>query len=351
MAHIEIYTKHWCPYCDRAKALLQSKGIAYEEIDVTQNPDREHEITQRSQRRTVPQIFINGTPVGGSDDLAVLNASGELDRMVGSGDPDDVARKEVTNHFSLVIMGTGPAGYTAAIYAVRANLKPAVITGLAQGGQLTTTTDVENWPGGEHALQGPVLMERMREHAERLDADLIFDHIQRVDLRQRPFRLEGDTGVYTADALIVVTGASAKYLGMDSEARFKGRGVSACATCDGFFYKGQPVAVIGGGNAAVEEALYLVNIASHVTLVHRRDALRAEKILQNRLFKQIEAGRVSIEWNHELDEVLGDGNGVTGVRLRRVTDGEIKELFIEGVFIAIGCGSFVTTPGVEETMG
>lgn len=336
MAHIEIYTKDWCPYCDRAKALLQSKGLAYEEIDVTEHPGREQEMTQRSRRRTVPQIFINGTPVGGSDDLAVLNASGELDRLVGTGEPDDLARKEVTHHFPLVIMGSGPAGYTAAIYAARANLKPAVITGLERGGQLTTTTDVENWPGGEQALQGPTLMERMREHAERFDADLIFDHIQRVDLEQRPFRLDGDTGVYTADALIIVTGASAKYLGLESETQFKGRGVSACATCDGFLYKDQPVAVIGGGNTAVEEALYLANIASHVTLVHRGDRLRAERILQDRLFKQIEAGRISIEWNREVDEVLGDGNGVTGVRLRRVTDGQLKDLSVEGVFIAIG---------------
>ncbi len=302
---------------------MKSKGFTFEETDVTQNPDREQEMIQRSQRRTVPQIFINGTPVGGSDDLAALNVSGELDRILGTEQSNGVVQKEVFRHFPLIIVGSGPAGYTAAIYAARANLKPAVITGLEQGGQLTTTTDVENWKGGEQALQGPTLMERMREHAERYEADLIFDHIRQVDLTRRPFRLEGEPGVYTADALIIVTGASAKYLGLASEAQFKGQGVSACATCDGFFYKNQPVVVIGGGNTAVEEALYLASIASHVTLVHRRDALRAERILQDRLFERVGEGRISIEWNHEVDEVLGDAQGVTGVRLRHVSE-ELK---------------------------
>lgn len=303
---------------------------------MTSDQGHEQEMIRRSQRRSVPQIFINGAPVGGSDDLAAMNASGELDRMAGVGQPGVAVNKEVTKHFPLIIVGSGPAGYTAAIYAARANLKPVVITGWEQGGQLTTTTDVENWPGGEQALQGPTLMARMQEHAERFDAEIIFDQIQNVDLKRRPFRLQGDAHVYTADALIIVTGASAKYLGLESETQFKGRGVSACATCDGFFYKDQPVAVIGGGNTAVEEALYLANIVSHVTLVHRRDSLRAEKILQDRLFKQVEAGRISIEWNHELDEALGDEQGVTGVRLRRVTDGQKKELAVKGVFIAIG---------------
>lgn len=336
MPYIELYTKDWCPYCDRAKALLRSKGLAYEEIDVTENSDREEEMTQRSQRRSVPQIFINGTHVGGSDDLAAINSSGELGRMLGTDQSAVDVAEEVTKHFSLIIVGSGPAGYTAAIYAARANLNPIVITGLEQGGQLTTTTDVENWPGGEHALQGSALMTRMQEHAERFDAGMIFDHIQRIDLTQRPFRLEGDSGVYTSDALILVTGASAKYLGLESETEFKGRGVSACATCDGFFYKDQPVAVIGGGNTAVEEALYLANIASHVTLVHRRDMLRAEKILQDRLFKHVEEGRISIEWNHEIDEVLGDDQGVNGVRLRHVDQQRTKELTVDGVFVAIG---------------
>jgi len=223
-------------------------------------------------------------------------------------------------HCRLLILGSGPAGYTAAIYAARANLNPVLVTGLEQGGQLMTTTEVENWPGGEAALQGPQLMENMRQHAERFHTELIFDHIHTCNLTQRPFRLEGDAGVYTCDALIIATGASAMYLGLPSEEAFRGRGVSGCATCDGFFYRDQPVAVIGGGNTAVEEALYLANIASHVTLVHRRDSLRAEKILQERLFKKEAEGKVTIEWNHVLDEVLGDDSGVTGMRIRNVTD-------------------------------
>lgn len=241
-----------------------------------------------------------------------------------------------TKHCRLLILGSGPAGYTAAIYAARANLNPVLITGLEQGGQLMTTTDVENWPGGAADLQGPPLMESMREHAERFNTEIIFDHIHTADLQQRPFRLEGDSGVYTCDALIIATGASAMYLGLSSEEAFKGRGVSACATCDGFFYRDQAVAVIGGGNTAVEEALYLANIAAHVTLVHRRDALRAEKILQDRLFKKEAEGQVTIRWNHVLDEVLGDETGVTGIRIRNVKDDTTEEIPLQGVFIAIG---------------
>ncbi len=241
-----------------------------------------------------------------------------------------------TRHCRLLILGSGPAGYTAAIYAARANLSPVLVTGIEQGGQLMTTTEVENWPGGEEGLQGPQLMERMRAHAERCGAELVFDHIKKADLSRRPFRLEGDSGVYTCDALIIATGASAKYLGLPSEQKYRGRGVSACATCDGFFYRDQPVAVIGGGNTAVEEALYLANIASHVTLVHRRDALRAEKILQQRLFQRAEEGKVTIEWDQVLDEVLGDEQGVTGIRIRHVKTGETREIPVQGVFIAIG---------------
>jgi thioredoxin reductase (NADPH) len=241
-----------------------------------------------------------------------------------------------TKHCRLLILGSGPAGYTAAIYAARANLDPVLITGLEQGGQLMTTTEVENWPGGAADLQGPPLMENMREHAQRFDTDIIFDHIHTTDLTQRPFRLEGDSGVYTCDALIIATGASAMYLGLESEETFRGRGVSACATCDGFFYKDQAVAVIGGGNTAVEEALYLANIASHVTLVHRRDALRAEKILQDRLFKKAEEGVITLKWDHVLDEVLGDNRGVTGMRIKSVKDGSASEIDLQGVFIAIG---------------
>src|SRR6056297_2325745 len=234
-----------------------------------------------------------------------------------------------SSHHRLLILGSGPAGYTAAIYAARANLAPAVVTGIEQGGQLMTTTDVENWPGDSADLQGPELMQRMLAHAERFDTGIIFDHIHTADLSQRPFRLEGDSGAYTCDALIIATGASARYLGLESEERFKGRGVSACATCDGFFYRDKPVAVIGGGNTAVEEALYLSNIASKVTLVHRRDELRAEKILQERLLKRVEEGRVEVCWDHVLDEVIGDEDGVVGMRLRHVSEGTSRELEVD----------------------
>lgn len=239
-------------------------------------------------------------------------------------------------HCRLLILGSGPAGYTAAVYAARANLNPVLITGLEQGGQLTTTTEVENWPGDYQGVQGPELMERMRQHAEHFNTEIIFDHIKAVDLTQRPFSLTGDSGQYTSDALIIATGASAQYLGLPSEEAFKGKGVSACATCDGFFYRNRQVAVIGGGNTAVEEALYLCNIASHVTLVHRRDALRSEKILANRLFEKVKEGKATIAWNHVLDEVLGDNSGVTGIRLKNVHDGSTQNIDVHGVFIAIG---------------
>jgi len=239
-------------------------------------------------------------------------------------------------HCRLLILGSGPAGYTAAVYAARANLDPVLVTGLEQGGQLMTTTEVENWPGGEEGLQGPPLMENMREHAERFNTEMIFDHIHTVDFSNKPYRLEGDSGVYTCDALIIATGASAMYLGLPSEEAFKGKGVSACATCDGFFYKQQSVAVIGGGNTAVEEALYLANIASHVTVVHRRDELRAEKILQDRIFKKEQEGVVTIAWDSVLEEVLGDDSGVTGMRIRNVKDNSTRDIDLMGVFIAIG---------------
>jgi len=233
-------------------------------------------------------------------------------------------------------MGSGPAGYTAAVYAARANLDPVVITGMEQGGQLTTTTDVDNWPGDVEGLQGPELMERMKNHAERFDANIIFDHINKVDFSQRPFKLKGDSGSYSCDALILATGASAQYLGLESETAFMGKGVSACATCDGFFYRNKPVAVIGGGNTAVEEALYLSNICSKVTLVHRRDSLRSEKILQKKLFEKVEEGKVDIAWNHTLDEVLGDDMGVTGMNIRSTESDEVSKIDLDGVFIAIG---------------
>ncbi len=239
-------------------------------------------------------------------------------------------------HHRLIILGSGPAGYTAAVYAARANLKPVLITGLEQGGQLMTTTEVDNWPGDVEGLMGPDLMERMRRHAERFDTQFIFDHIHVVDLKQRPFRLKGDQGEYSCDALIIATGASARYLGLPTEQAFRGKGVSACATCDGFFYKGQEVAVIGGGNTAVEEALYLANIAKKVTIVHRRDKFKGEKILHDKLFKKAQEGKVEIVWDSTLDEVLGDDAGVTGARLRNVKTGATREVAVKGVFIAIG---------------
>jgi len=239
-------------------------------------------------------------------------------------------------HCRFLIIGSGPAGYTAAIYGARANLKPVVITGVEQGGQLTTTTEVENWPGGHAELQGPELMQNMLEHTERFDAEVVFDHIHTTDLSQRPFRLEGDSGVYTADAIVIATGASAKYLGLPSEEAFKGKGVSACATCDGFFYRGRKVAVIGGGNTAAEEALYLSNIAEEVILVHRRDELRSEKILQDRIFEREKNGTVTIMWDHALEEVLGDDSGVTGMRVKNVKSGELTDIDLAGVFIAVG---------------
>ena len=241
-----------------------------------------------------------------------------------------------TKHCRLLILGSGPAGYTAAVYAARANLHPVLVTGLEQGGQLMTTTDVDNWPGDPDGVQGPDLMERMRRHAERFETEIIFDHINEVDLGLRPFRLTGDGGIYTCDALVIATGASARYLGLPSEQEYRGRGVSACATCDGFFYRNQKVAVIGGGNTAVEEALYLSNIAAEVILVHRRDALRSEKILQQHLFEKAEHGNVKILWNHTLDEILGDPTGVTGMRVRNVQDGSNQDIELQGVFIAIG---------------
>jgi len=239
-------------------------------------------------------------------------------------------------HCRLLILGSGPAGYTAAVYAARANLNPVIITGIEQGGQLTTTTDVDNWPGDADGVQGPELMERMLKHAQRFDTEVIFDHIHTAELGERPFKLIGDSGTYTCDALIIATGASAKYLGLPSEENFKGRGVSACATCDGFFYRNQDVAVIGGGNTAVEEALYLSNIAAKVTVVHRRDAFRSEKILSDKLMKKAANGNINIEWNHQLDEVLGDDSGVTGMRIKSSKDDSTKDIDLTGVFIAIG---------------
>lgn len=239
-------------------------------------------------------------------------------------------------HIRLLILGSGPAGYSAAVYAARANLQPVIIAGMQLGGQLTTTTEVDNWPGDPHDLTGPALMERMHAHAERFGTEIVYDHINSVDFSQRPFRLVGDSDEYTCDALIIATGATAQYLGLESEQAFMGRGVSACATCDGFFYKKQPVMVVGGGNTAVEEALYLSNIASHVTLVHRRDSLRSEKILQDHLFAKQAEGKISIIWNHQVDQVLGDDRGVNAVRIQHTSDGSSQDVAVQGLFVAIG---------------
>ncbi len=241
-----------------------------------------------------------------------------------------------TKHCRLLILGSGPAGYTAAVYAARANLKPVLVTGLQQGGQLMTTTEVDNWPGDAHGLMGPDLMARMQAHAERFETEIVFDHIHTAELSQRPFRLKGDNGEYTADALIIATGATAKYLGLESEREFMGRGVSACATCDGFFFREQDVAVIGGGNTAVEEALYLSNIARKVYVVHRRDRLRSEKILQDKLLARAQEGKVELIWNHVVEQVLGDDSGVTGMRIRSVDDGSERTVDLQGFFVAIG---------------
>ncbi len=241
-----------------------------------------------------------------------------------------------TRHCPLLILGSGPAGYSAAVYAARANLKPVLITGMQQGGQLMTTTDVDNWPGDVEGLLGPDLMTRMLKHAERFDTEIVFDHIHTAELQQKPFRLKGDNGEYTCDALIIATGASAKYLGIPSEQAFNGRGVSACATCDGFFFRNQEVAVIGGGNTAVEEALYLSNICAKVYLVHRRDKLKSEKILQDKLFEKARAGKIELVWDHTVDEILGDDSGVTGLRIAHAQTGVTREIALNGVFIAIG---------------
>jgi thioredoxin reductase (NADPH) len=241
-----------------------------------------------------------------------------------------------SRHCKLLILGSGPAGYSAAVYGARANLEPVIITGMEKGGQLTTTTDVDNWPGDNEGVQGPELMERMEKHAVRFGTEIIFDHIHTAELTKRPFTLTGDQGVYTADALVIATGASAMYLGLESEEAFKGKGVSACATCDGFFYRNKPVAVIGGGNTAVEEALYLSNIASEVHLVHRRDSLRSEKILQDHLFEKAKNGNVTIHWDNTLEEVVGDNMGVTGINIKSTKDQSVSQLTVDGVFIAIG---------------
>lgn len=298
-------------------------------------------VTSRATLRPQRTPCVAGTPPPSYDVNRIFNTqaygsrAGDISRECASQQPA-IIYMTPSKHSRVVILGSGPAGWTAAVYAARANLKPLVITGLQQGGQLMTTTEVDNWPGDAHGLMGPDLMTRMQAHAERFDTEVVFDHIHSADLSRRPFRLTGDSGEYTADALIIATGATAKYLGLPSEDEYKGRGVSACATCDGFFYKEQDVAVIGGGNTAVEEALYLSNIARKVYLVHRRDTLRAEKIMQDKLQAKIQSGKIEPVWHHTVEEVLGNDAGVTGLRVKSVLDESVRELAIHGLFVAIG---------------
>lgn len=332
MTKIIMYTKDACPFCDRAKALLKAKGAAFTEINISNDDHVRAEMIERSGRKSVPQIFIDDQHIGGFDDIAALEADGKLDPLLGTDENRALPR---TGH-KLVVIGSGPAGYSAAIYAARAGLEPALISGLEVGGQLTTTTDVENWPGGAEGLQGPDLVGQMHDHAERTGAVLLNDIIVSADLSKRPFALIGNKGIYVADSVIIATGATARFLGLPSETAFKGRGVSACATCDGFFFKDRKVVVVGGGNTALEEALYLSNIVSHVTIVHRRDRFRAEQILKDRINTQTKAGKMDVIWNHEVSEVLGDTGAVSQLRLQDIKSGEQNTINTDAMFVAIG---------------
>ncbi len=333
MAEITIYSKPSCPYCEMSKRLLAAKGQTWTEIDIEAEAGRRNEMIERSGRRTVPQIWIGARHVGGFDDLSALDHAGQLDGLLGivGGGPGG-GGGAATEHAKLVIVGSGPAGWTAALYAARAELQPVVVAGLAMGGQLMLTTDVENYPGFPEALSGPDMMERFQKQAERFGARAFQEDAIRLDLGQRPFRIETTERSFTADAVIVSTGASAKWLGIESEKRLINRGVSACATCDGALFKGKPMAVVGGGDTAVEEALFLSRYATRVTLIHRRDELRASKIMAERARKN---EKIAFAWNSEVDEVLGD-EFVTGVRLRDVKSGATRELEVGALFIAIG---------------
>jgi thioredoxin reductase (NADPH) len=324
---ILMYSKSWCPYCDRAKALLRAKGQEWTEVDVEADADRATEMVERSGRRTVPQVFLGDRHLGGFDDLQALEDAGELDALLGR------VRQEVeVEHRRIVIVGSGPAGYTAAISAARAELEPVVVAGLQFGGQLMLTTDVENYPGFPEGVTGPDMMELFQKQAERFGAAVVMEDAVEIDTSQRPFRVRTAERGYTADALIVATGASARWLGIDSEQRLMNKGVSACATCDGALFRNKPMAVIGGGDTALEEALFLTRFATKVTVVHRRGELRASKIMQERALTN---EKIEFAWNSVLDEVLGD-DFVTGVRLADVKSGEKREILVEAVFVAIG---------------
>ncbi|PCI23127.1 MAG: thioredoxin-disulfide reductase [SAR324 cluster bacterium] len=325
-----IYSKDYCPYCDKAKELLKSKGVAYEEIRIDLEVEQKDIMIERSGgRRTVPQIFIEDFHVGGCDELFELDAQGKLDDLL------ELEKKEnKAEHRKVIIMGSGPAGYTAAIYAARANLAPTIISGPQKGGQLTTTTDVDNFPGFSDGVDGNELMTSMEKQAKRFGTEIIFGEITKVDLSQKPFKLYEGEKLFTCDALIISTGASARYLGLGSESKYKNRGVSACATCDGFFFKGQKVAVVGGGDTALEEATYLTNFCEKVFLIHRRDEFRASKAMQERAAKN---EKIEILWDSAVDEVLGDDKqGMTDLRVRNLKTGETKEIGAKGLFVAIG---------------
>jgi thioredoxin reductase (NADPH) len=331
MARVVVYSKSWCPYCDRAKALLAAKGVAYEEIDVERDAARLEEMVRKSGgRRTVPQIFIDDQHVGGSDDLHELDRQGKLDPMLGRGREE---RSSAAATVPLVIVGSGPAGYTAAIYAARAELAPVMVAGYASGGQLMLTTDVENYPGFPEGVTGPELMELLQKQAERFGTRVHKTDATRVDLDQHPFRVEtDDAGTISAEALIIATGASARWIGLESEKRLQNRGVSACATCDGALFRGKAMAVVGGGDTAMEEALFLTRFASKVTVIHRRDELRASRIMQERARRN---PKIDFVWSSVVDEVLG-GEAVSGLRLRDLKTGRTSELAVEALFVAIG---------------
>ncbi len=330
MKKIIVYSKDYCPYCVRAKELLSSKGVIFEEIAVDVNPEEMASMIEKSGgNRTVPQIFIDDLHVGGCDDLYELERKGELDKLLALD-----SEKDDGNHHRVIILGSGPAGYTAAIYTARANLVPLLIFGPQKGGQLTTTTEVENFPGYPEGIDGNLLMDSMEKQAVRFNTQVTFGEITRVDLSQRPFKLYQEEKLFTCDALIISTGASARYLGLPSETRFKNKGVSACATCDGFFFKGQKVAVAGGGDTALEEASYLTNFCEKVYLIHRRDEFRGSKTMQDRVLKN---NRIEVVWDSVVDEVVGDDSkGMTDLSVRNVKSGEKKLLGVSGLFVAIG---------------
>lgn len=329
MKKVVVYSKDYCPYCVKAKELLASKGVDYEEIEVDVKPEEMDIMIEKSGgRRTVPQIFIGDVHVGGCDDLYDLEKKGELDPLL-----EVEVKEKKGNHHRVIILGSGPAGWTAAIYAARANLEPLVIFGPQKGGQLTTTTEVENFPGFPEGVDGNKLMGMMEQQALRFNTEVIFGEITRVDLSERPFRLYQEDTLFTCDALIIATGASARYLGLSSEAKFKNRGVSACATCDGFFFKGQHVAVAGGGDTALEDATYLTNFCEKVYVIHRRDEFRASKAMQERVFKN---NRIEVVWDSVVDEVIGDEKGMNDLQVRNVKTDEKRKLGVSGLFVAIG---------------